>query len=46
MLDKIYEMAKESLNGDKPFLRKLRILRYMACIIILFIAFCSAYWNI
>lgn len=46
MLDKIYEMVRESLNGDKPFLRKLRILRYMACIIILFIAFCSSYWNL
>lgn len=46
MLDKIYEMVRKSLNGDKPFLRKLRILRYMACIIILFIAFCSSYWNV
>lgn len=34
------------MNGDKPFLRKLRILRYTVCIIILFIVFCSSYWNI
>lgn len=46
MLDKIFETVKKSLNGDKPFLRKLRILRYMACIIILFIVFCSSYWNV
>ena len=46
MLDKIFETVKKPLNGDKPFLRKLRILRYMACIIILFIVFCSLYWNV
>lgn len=46
MIDKIFETVKESLNGDKPFLRKLRILRYIVCIIILFIIFCSSYWNV
>lgn len=46
MLDKIFETVKKSLNGDKPFIRKLRILRYVACIIILFIVFCSSYWNV
>ena len=29
MLDKIFDGLKESLIGDKPFLRKLRILRYV-----------------
>ena len=46
MIDKIFETVKKSLNGDKPFLRKLRILRYIVCIIILFIVFCSSYWNV
>lgn len=46
MLDKIYEKVKKFLNGDKSFLRKLRILRYIVCIIILFIVFCSSYWNV
>ena len=46
MLDKIFDGLKESLIGDKPFLRKLRILRYVTCIIILFIAFCNSYWNL
>lgn len=46
MLDKIFDGLKESLIGDKPFLRKLRILRYVTCIIILFIAFCDSYWNL
>lgn len=46
MLDKIFDGLKESLFGDKPFLRKLRILRYVTCIIILFIAFCNSYWNL
>ena len=46
MLDKIFEGLKEALIGDIPFLRKLRILRYVTCIIILFIAFCNSYWNL
>lgn len=28
MIDKIIDALKELLNGDKPFSRKLRILRY------------------
>ena len=32
MLDKIFETVKKPLNGDKPFLRKLRILRYLSLI--------------
>lgn len=46
MIDKIIDALKELLNGDKPFSRKLRILRYVACIIILFIVFCNSYWNV
>ena len=46
MLDKIFEWLKEFLKGETPFLRKLRILRYVTCIIILFIAFCDLYWNV
>lgn len=47
MIDKIFETVKKSLNGDKPFLRKLRILRYIVCIIILYFAVhIGMYWNI
>lgn len=43
---KLFDGLKEILAGDKPVLRKLRILRYVACIIMLFIGFCSSYWNL
>lgn len=46
MLDKIFNGLKEAWNGNKPFLAKLRILRCVACIIILFIVFCDSYWNL
>lgn len=46
MLDKILDCLKEILVREKPFIRKLRILRYVTCIIILFIAFCDFYWNL
>lgn len=46
MLEKIIEMLKEFFAGDKHLLRKLRILRYVSCIIILFIVFCESYWNL
>lgn len=45
-LEKIVDWLKEALNWDKPFVRKLRILRYIACVIILFILFCDSYWNL
>lgn len=46
MVEKIIECLKDALIGNEPILRKLRILRYVACIIILFIAFCNSYWNL
>ena len=46
MLSKLFDVFKDILVGDKPFLRKLRILRYVACIIILFIGFCVSCWNL
>ena len=46
MIEKFFDGLKKSLNEGKPFLRKLRILRYVVCIIILFIAFCDSYWNL
>ena len=45
-LEKIVDWLKEVFTGDKPFVRKLRILRYVACVIILFIMFCDSYWNL
>ena len=45
-LEKIVDWLKEVFTGDKPFVRKLRILRYVACVIILFIMFCNSYWNL
>lgn len=45
-LEKIVDWLKGTLNGNKPFVRKLRILRYVACVIILFILFCDSYWNL
>lgn len=45
-LEKIVDWLKEALTGDKPFARKLRILRYVACVIILFTMFCDSYWNL
>ena len=38
-LEKIIDRIKGTLIGDKPFARKVRILRYVACAIILFIMF-------
>lgn len=45
-MKKIVDWLKEDLTGNKPFVRKLRILRYVACVIILFIMFCDSYWNL
>ena len=45
-LEKIIDWLKGVLTGDKPFARKLRILRYVACVIILFTMFCDSYWNL
>lgn len=45
-MEKIVDWLKNTLNGNKPFVRKLRILRYVACVIILFIMFCDLYWNL
>ncbi|MCI9465485.1 MAG: hypothetical protein HFI48_16785 [Lachnospiraceae bacterium] len=45
-MEKIVDLLKGTLNGNKPFVRKLRILRYVACVIILFILFCDSYWNL
>lgn len=45
-LEKIVDWLKGALTGDKPLARKLRILRYVACVIILFTMFCDLYWNL
>lgn len=45
-MEKIVDWLKKTLNGNKPFVRKLRILRYVVCVIILFIMFCDSYWNL
>ena len=46
MVGKVLEEVKEFVKADKPLLRKLRILRYVTCLIILFVAFCDSYWNL
>lgn len=45
-MERIVDCLKGALTGNKPFVRKLRILRYVACEIILFIMFCDSYWNL
>lgn len=46
MWNKIYECLKEFFDAGKPFLRKLRIMRYMVCVVIIFIFICDSYWNV
>lgn len=46
MLEKIFDGLKEMSSKDIPFIRKNRLLRYVACIIILFLEFCDSYWNL
>lgn len=46
MLEKILNKIKEFIEADRPLLRKLRLFKYVICIIILFVAFCNSYWNL
>lgn len=45
MVDKAQELLKYFFSKALVE-RKIRILRYITCIIILFVAFCKYYWNI
>ena len=46
MLEKIINIGKTIFGGGKPFLRIMRIFRYVTCIIVLFTLFCDSYWNL
>jgi len=45
-MEKILEFLKMVFNKEVNVIRRLRLLRYVACAIIIFIAICEKYWNL